>query len=178
MNKFVLSIGGIPTLAWLDGTSEGEKHIEELLRIAMFTGVEAVNIIPDRNYVPGEGKNNDKCRKMYEFIEICQNLDLPIIAGTEMNSPGQKFVDNFDSEELKPLVDVFYKGAMIVYGHTILQRQAGFGYKSKWAENNFKNRAAKNNFFEEIGREIEPAKESILHKLNSDLSPEDILKKV
>lgn len=178
MNKFVLSIGGIPTLAWLDGTSEGEKHIEELLRIAMFTGVEAVNIIPDRNYVPGEGKNNDKCRKMYEFVEICQNLDLPIIAGTEMNSPGQKFVDNFGSEELKPLVDVFYKGAMIVYGHTVLQRQAGLGYNSDWASRNFKSRADKNNFFETIGKKIEPAEESILHKLNSDLSPEGILKKV
>jgi hypothetical protein len=178
MNEFVLSIGGIPTLAWLDGTSEGEKHIEELLRIAMSTGVEVVNIIPDRNYVLGEGKNNDKCRKLYEFVEICQNLDLPIIAGTEMKRPGQKFVDNFDSEELKPLVDVFLKGALIVYGHTILQRQAGFGYKSEWAEKFFKSRADKNNFFEEIGRKTKPAKENILHKLNSDLSPEDILKKV
>jgi hypothetical protein len=178
MNKFVLSIGGIPTLAWLDGTSEGEKHIEELLRIAMSTGVEAVNIIPDRNYMPGEGKNNDKCKKLYEFVEICQNFDLPIIAGTEMNSPGQKFVDNFDSEELKPLVDVFLKGALIVYGHTVLQRQAGLGYKSDWASRNFKSRAAKNNFFETLGQKIVPAKENLLHKLNSELAPNDILRKV
>ncbi|MHB0945950.1 MAG: hypothetical protein ACYC3B_02145 [Sedimentisphaerales bacterium] len=178
MNKFVLSVGGIPTLTWLDGTSDGEKQIEELLRIAMLTGVEAVNIIPDRNYKPGEGKNNDKCKKLYEFVEICQNLDLPIIAGTEMNSPGQKFVDNFDSEELKPLVDVFLKGALIVYGHTVLQRQAGLGYKSDWASRNFKNRAAKNKFFETLGKKIVPAKENVLNNLKSDSSPSDILKRI
>ena len=30
MNRFVLESGAIPTLTWLDGTSEGEKAIEEL----------------------------------------------------------------------------------------------------------------------------------------------------
>ena len=33
MNRFVLQSGAIPTLAWLDGTSDGEKCIEELFEV-------------------------------------------------------------------------------------------------------------------------------------------------
>ena len=53
MNRFILASGAIPTHAWLDGTSEGEQSIEELLAVAMGTGAAALNIIPDRNYTPG-----------------------------------------------------------------------------------------------------------------------------
>ncbi|MCU0782862.1 MAG: hypothetical protein MUF81_02205 [Verrucomicrobia bacterium] len=54
MNRFVLECGAIPTLTWLDGTSDGEKAIEELFEIAKSTGAAALNIIPDRNYSPGQ----------------------------------------------------------------------------------------------------------------------------
>ena len=30
MNRFILEAGAIPILTWLDGTSDGEKSIEEL----------------------------------------------------------------------------------------------------------------------------------------------------
>jgi len=53
MNRFVLESGAIPTLAWLDGTSEGEKWIEEFFHVGMSVGAAALNIIPDRNYTPG-----------------------------------------------------------------------------------------------------------------------------
>ncbi|OHB49430.1 MAG: hypothetical protein A2Y10_14465 [Planctomycetes bacterium GWF2_41_51] len=118
VNKFIIDIGGIPTLTWLNGLSEGEQAIEELLDIAVADGVAAVNIIPDRNYTPGKGLEDEKCRKLYEFVEICIKRKLPIIAGTEMNSPGLKFVDDFNSKELAPLCEEFYKGAMFVYNHT------------------------------------------------------------
>jgi len=147
-NEFILSIGGIPTLTWLDGTNEGEKRIEELLNIAMSTGVEAVNIIPDRNYTPGLGQADVKKKNLYHIVELANSLNLPIIVGTEMNSPDQKFVDDFQSDELKPLVDTFFRGAMTVYGHTVLQRQCGMGYKSQWANSSFSRRADKNKFFE------------------------------
>ncbi|MBA7697655.1 hypothetical protein ES703_106322 [subsurface metagenome] len=42
-NRFALASGAIPTLTWLDGTSEGEKAIEELLEVGMSTGVAAIN---------------------------------------------------------------------------------------------------------------------------------------
>jgi hypothetical protein len=60
----------------------------------------------------------------------------------------------------------------------VLQRQAGLGYKSDWASRNFKSRAAKNIFFETIGKKTEPAKESILSGLKGNMSAEDILKRV
>lgn len=175
MNEFVIAAGGIPTFTWLDGTSEGEKKIKELLELAISIGVEAANIIPDRNYTPGMGDGDVKKKNLYEFVKLCNDLDLPIIAGTEMNSPGQKFVDNLDSEELKPLTDTFYKGAMVIYGHTIMQRQCGMGYKSEWAKNNFKTRADKNLFFAEVGQKIWPVNENILKEFNVRCSPEEII---
>lgn len=118
VNKFIVAIGGIPTLTWLNGLSAGEQAIEELLDIAIADGVAAVNIIPDRNYTPGKGLGDEKCRKLYEIVDICRKRNLPMIAGTEMNSPGLKFVDDFNSKELAPLCEDFYKGAMFVYNHT------------------------------------------------------------
>ena len=116
MNKFILEAGGIPTLTWLDGTSEGEKAIEELADIAMSTGVAALNIIPDRNYTPGV--KDEKLANLYAVVELAERRGLPIVVGTEMNSPGNKFVDSFDAAELKPLVPIFLKGANAVYAHS------------------------------------------------------------
>jgi len=116
-NRFILDAGGIPTLAWLDGTSDAEKNIEELLEVAMATGVKAINIIPDRNYTPNIKDN--KLANLYHVVEVAQKLHLPVVVGTEMNSPGQKFVDDFDSKELSPLVPIFLKGAEIVYAHEL-----------------------------------------------------------
>lgn len=175
MNKFTLAAGGIPTLAWLDGTSEGERETENLLEVAMSTGVEAVNIIPERNYTSGLGKDDDKCKKLYEFIETCEKSDLPIIAGTEMNSPGQRFVDDFEANELKPLVPIFLKGALIIYAHSVLQRRCGFGYTSDWAKENFSSRADKNVFFETLGRNLSPVKEDLLSEFSKKSSVDDIL---
>ena len=39
---FVIEAGGIPVLGWLDGLSEGELRYEELCRVAMAGGVEAI----------------------------------------------------------------------------------------------------------------------------------------
>ena len=116
-NRFILDAGGIPTLTWLDGTSDAEKNIEELLEVAMATGVKAINIIPDRNYTPNIKDN--KLANLYHVVELAEKLHLPVVVGTEMNSPGQKFVDDFDSKELSPLVPIFLKGAEIVYAHEL-----------------------------------------------------------
>src|ERR1035437_3547086 len=39
MNRFALESGAIPTLAWLDGTTEGEKRMEELFEVGRASGV-------------------------------------------------------------------------------------------------------------------------------------------
>ncbi len=80
-------------MTWLDGTSEGEKDIEELLDVAMSSGAAAINVIPDRNYTPGA--KSEKIENLYQVVELAQKLHLPVVEGTEMNSPGQKLVENF-----------------------------------------------------------------------------------
>ena len=178
MNSFILAAGGIPTLAWLDGTSEGEKEIEKLLGIAMASGVAAVNIVPDRNYTAGLGEKDQKCKNLYEFVKVAEKLDLPIIVGTEMNSPGQKFVDDFSSAELSPLKDTFLKGAYIVYAHLAMQRQCRKGYLSEWAKGNFETISAKNEFFSELGKKLGPDRQGLLADLNDSVLPQQILNKI
>jgi len=171
-NSFLLAAGAIPVHTWLDGTSEGEKAIEELLEVAMSTGVAAINVIPDRNYGPGTSEK--KLENLYQLVELAEKLHLPIVVGTEMNSPGQKFVDDFASEELSPLVPVFLKGAHIVYAHSVLQQKCSLGYTSRWARKNFKSMAEKNEFFQTLGSLLQPEDEDKLVGLSEDITAEEI----
>jgi hypothetical protein len=175
-NQFLLAAGAIPTMTWLDGTSEGEQAIEELLNVAMSTGAAALNIIPDRNYTPGSP--DVKLQNLYKVIELAENRHLPIVVGTEMNSPGQKFVDDFTNKELSALVPIFLKGAHIVYAHSVLQQKAGLGYTSEWAKRNFKGVAQKNEFFQALGSLLEPEEEDKLANLNENATPKEILELV
>ncbi len=175
-NQFLLAAGAIPTMTWLDGTSEGEQAIEELLNVAMSTGAAAINVIPDRNY--GPGTSEQKLKNLYHVIELVEKLYLPVVVGTEMNSPGQKFVDDFASEELSPLVPIFLKGAHIVYAHSVLQQKCGLGYTSEWAKRNFKGVAQKNEFFQALGSLLQPKEEDKLVSLNENTTPKEILELV
>ena len=175
-NSFILAAGGIPVHTWLDGTSDGEKAIEELLEVAMSTGAAAINVIPDRNYTPGA--SSVKLENLYHVVELAEKLNLPVVEGTEMNSPGQKFVDDFASKELEPLAPVFLKSAHIIYAHSVLQRKCGLGYTSKWANKNFENVAGKNMFFEELGSSLQPEHEDSLCGLSEDVTAREILDKV
>ena len=175
-NRFVLAAGGIPVATWLDGTSEGEKHIEELLEVAMSTGAAALNIVPDRNYTVGI--KNEKLENLYHVVKLAEKLHLPIVVGTEMNSPGQKFVDDFDSKELAPLVPVFLKGAHIIYAHSVLQQKCGLGYTSEWAKRNFKSVSEKNEFFQKLGSTLEPKYEDKLIGISEAATAQEILDKV
>ena len=174
MNKFILEAGGIPTFTWLDGTSEGEKDIEELVDVAASSGAAVVNIIPDRNYTPGV--KDVKLANLYAMVELAKRRDMPVIVGTEMNSPGNKFVDSFGTDELKPLVSVFLTGAHIVYAHSVLEQKAGIGYTSGWAKKNFATTAQKNAFFEELGKTLQPSKENRLNGIGKEVTPRDIIR--
>lgn len=165
MNRFVLEAGAIPTMTWLDGTSEGEKCIEELFEVAKSSGTVALNIIPDRNYTPGV--KDQKLQNLRDVIALAEKYHFPIVVGTEMNAPGNKFVDSFESVELKSFVPVFLKGAHIVYAHSMLQQHCGRGYLSAWAKQRFVSITEKNVFFEQLGRELSPnvTTEELLAKL-------------
>lgn len=173
-NRFILAAGGMPVHTWLDGTSDGEQAIEELLDVAMSTGAVAINVIPDRNYTAGA--QDQKVRNLHDVIEVAQRRHLVVVEGTEMNSPGQKFVDDFDSQELAPLLPVFLKGAHIVYAHSVLQRWCGLGYCSAWADERLGTTERKNAFFEEIGATLKPKDEDRLGEATEALSPNEIRK--
>ena len=175
-NRFVLEAGGIPTMTWLNGTSEGEQAIEELIEVCRAAGAAAINIIPDRNYTPGV--KDEKLRNLYRIVELAEEMDLPVVVGTEMNSPGQKFVDSFDSKELSPLVPIFLKGAHIVYAHSALQQKCKLGYTSDWARGNFATVAEKNEFFETLGSSLQPGHEDVLSDLNENVTTQEILDKL
>jgi hypothetical protein len=176
MNRFVQASGAIPTLTWLDGTSDGEKSLDELFATAMASGAAALNIIPDRNYTPGV--KDQKLKNLYDVVEMAERHHFPIVVGTEMNSPGNKFVDSFGTAELAPLVPVFLRGAQILYGHSVLQRESGLGYLSPWAQKTFAAVTAKNAFFERVGRELQPATEGRLRGLTAETTPDQVLAKI
>ena len=176
MNRFILECGAIPTFAWLDGTSEGEQCIEEYFEVGKSSGAAALNLIPDRNYTPGV--KNQKLQNLYAVVELAQKHHFPVIVGTEMNSPGNKFVDSFATAELSPLAPVFLRGAYIVYAHSVLQRQSGLGYLSDWAKKAFPSVADRNEFFEKLGRDLRPATEDRLHGLTANTTSVQILAKI
>lgn len=176
MNRFVMNGGAIPTLAWLDGTSEGEQDLERLLAVACTTGVAAINIIPDQNYTLTPGASNSKLQNLHRVIEMAVKGDLPVVVGTEMNTPGQRVVDDFSAPYMRALAPVFVRGAHIVYAHSVLQ-PCGFGYLSEWAAATFESAREKNVFFENAGRDIAPACEE-MRDLPPDASPEQILARV
>jgi len=100
---------------------------------------------------------------------LTKDLGLPLLGGTEMNSPGQKFVDDFASTELAPHQAVFLRGSWILHAHSTLQRYAGMGYLSEWANNQFQDVSAKNEFYASFGENFSPRGDE---KLNDALSSE------
>lgn len=173
-NRFILACGGMPVHTWLDGLSDGEQAMEELLDVAMSTGAVALNVIPDRNYTPGS--QDQKVKNLYQVVELAQRRHLVLVEGTEMNSPGQKFVDAFDTAELAPLLPAFLTGSYIVYAHSVLQRQCALGYTGAWANEHFETAERKNAFFEEVGATLKPQQEDGLGELGDTASPKDVLK--
>jgi hypothetical protein len=156
-HQLITACGALPCAAWLDGTSAGEQAIEELLALLIDQGVVALNIVPDRNWnIADPDAKRLKVQKLYEVVELAQKLDLPLNVGTEMNSYGQKLVDDFDAPELAPVRDAFIDGAFFIYGHTVAQRTLGFGYQSEWAQNHFPTRRERNAFYTQLGRQVEP----------------------
>ncbi|AQT69250.1 hypothetical protein STSP2_02439 [Anaerohalosphaera lusitana] len=173
-NRFILDAGGIPTMTWLNGLTDGEQLIEEMLDVYMAAGVAAINIIPDRNFTPGVV--DEKLEKLHEVIGLAKKKGLPVFVGTEMNSPGQKFCDDFESDELAPFEDTFMQGAYIGYAHSVLQRYLGVGYLSEWADENFDSVFDKNAFFAEVGRKLPVERQPRLTDLSgNDFEPGDIM---
>lgn len=152
MNKFVESSGALPTIAWLDGCSSGEQNIDRLLNVHINEGAVILNIIPDRNWNFADvAVREKKVNELNRIIAAALARDIPIIAGTEMNAPGQKLVDDFESGPLAPHLQTFIDGAAIVFSHTVLSRE-NKGYLSEWAKKSFNSKKERNQYYAEFGR--------------------------
>lgn len=173
-----LACGALPCATWLDGTSQGEQDEEELLDLLIKAGVVALNIIPDRNWniIDPEVKRI-KVKKLYEVVHLAEVLDLPLNIGTEMNSYGQKLIDDFYSPDLISIYKSFMDGAHFIYAHTLLQRILKLGFGSDWAKDNFPGRRERNNFYTRLGQRIPPGKKSIevLKQLVMPIKPQHLL---
>lgn len=181
VNALIVACGAIPCAAWLDGTSAGEMDIEKLLDLLIRKGVAALNIIPDRNWnIADPEKRKVKVQNLHHVARLAEKLNLPLNIGTEMNSHGQKWVDDLDVPELAPLKKQFLDGADFIYGHTVLQAACGLGYQSGWAKSHLPTRAERNTFFTQAGRVIPPGirGKQTLTGLDENNTPADILTKV
>ena len=161
VNQAILACGALPICGWLDGMSAAEQKMDELLALMVAHGVVGVNIIPDRNWnIADPAERTRKVAKLHEVIALAEQMDLPVIVGTEMNKAGQKLVDDFDAEALRPYREVFVRGADFIYGHTVLQRALGLGYQSAWAQGHLPTRRERNAFYSAVGAVAQPGVET------------------
>jgi len=161
-HELITACGALPCAAWLDGLSPGEQRMEELLALLIDQGVVVLNIIPDRNWnIPDPDLREKKIAKLYEVVDLARRLDLPVHVGTEMNSFGQKLVDDFDAPALAPLRETFMDGAYFIYGHVMLERALGLGYQSAWAQEHLPTRRERNDFYTRIGRLVPPGQSGL-----------------
>ncbi len=178
LHELTVACEALPCAAWLDGTSEGERAMEDLLELLIGKGVVALNIVPDRNWnIPDPDVRRLKVHNLYDVVNLAHDLALPLNIGTEMNSFGQKVIDTFDAPELAPVRKAFIDGAHFIYGHTVLQRSLGLGYQSEWAAAHLQSRPERNQFYTRVGYLVPPGKVGMaqLKTLDPTMSPADIL---
>ncbi len=176
-NRFIAAEGAIPTVAWLDGCSQGEADADTLLDLHAKYGALALNIIPDRNWnIADSVEKRTKLANLKAIVDAARRRSFPIVVGTEMNAPGQRDVDDFAAAELQPYLDTFLDGAKTVCAHSALQRHAGLGYVSPWAVRNFPEMRARCEFYRGIGTALfDGAGAECLRALPKDPSPKDIV---
>ena len=150
----ILEAGAIPMAAWLDGLSSGERDAAAQLECLRAKGAAALNIVPDRSWnIADPEKRKVKIEKMYDVVSVARRMQFPINVGTELNSFGQPFVDDFESEALRPLWPDFMRGANIMIGQARLARFAGVSYCDSAAQSAFgPDITARNDCFERIGQ--------------------------
>jgi len=177
-HRLIVACGAVPCATWLDGLSEGEQAINELLDLLIGKGAAALNIIPDRNWnIADPEMRHLKVQKLHAIVKTARTLDLPLNVGTEMNSPGNRLVDDFSAPAMAPLNGEFMAGAYFICGHTMLQSTRRWGYQSEWAQTHLPTRRVRNAFYETVGRRATPGEACVrgLYDLPSASSPEAVL---
>ncbi len=181
VQTLILDAGALPCYAFLDGTSAGEGALDELLDLLVAKGTVAVNIIPDRNWnIADPETKRVKLQNLYALVALAREMALPLNVGTEMNSPGNRLVDDFAAPELAPCREAFLDGAYFVYGHTMMGRAICLGYGSEWARSNLPDRRERNAFYTQVGKAVRRGRAGLtqLRAMQRDLPPSEILAKL
>ncbi len=178
--KAVAASGGIPCVFWRDGTTEGEADPGRFLDDALGWGACAAALTPDVLWnVRDVESRRERLGNLERFAVAARERGIPFVAGSFMERAGQKFVDSFDAPELEGYFRDFSDAAFWVYGHSVLQRAAGFGVLSAWARDVFgADRSAANVFFRDVGKAAMPGKASrrrIEAVAGPGVSPDEIL---
>ncbi|MBT3374805.1 MAG: hypothetical protein HN742_02080 [Lentisphaerae bacterium] len=150
--EMILDCEAIAMSTWLDGTSSGESAPTAQLECLIAKGITATNVIPDRNWDIKDA--DEKARKIAEldrYVAAATALDLPINIGTELNKPGQRFVDDFSAPPMQKHHAAFLKGAQVMVGQTRLVRYADFSYTGNAAAAELPGREERNAFFASVG---------------------------
>jgi hypothetical protein len=156
-HRAVTACHGLICAAWVDGLSAGEQAMDEQLDILVSQGAAALNIIPDRNWnISDVEMRKVKVDKLYQVVDLALRMDLPLNVGTEMNTYGQKLIDDFNAPELEPVRQYFLDGAYFIYGHTVMQTCLGLGYHSSWSQTFLPTRRERNSFYTQIGKKVAP----------------------
>lgn len=182
VTEMIRACGAIPCATWLDGTTPGESDAATWLDYFVDRGCLALNIIPDRNWNISDAETRElKVRKFKEIVEEARARNLIFSVGTEMNNYGLPFVDNFDADVMAPMLGSFRDGALILYGHTLLERAAGLGRMSDWATTHFgSDRKAANGFYLKVGVGGFPPRAALdaLKGVDENATPEDVLQRL
>jgi hypothetical protein len=150
-----------------------------MLALLIAKGVGAVNIIPDRNWNYADADVREaKVAALHAFVNLAQDMDLPVITGTEMNKAGQPIIDDLNVEALRPVKEHAIRGAEFIYGHTALARAMSMGYQSAWAQRHLPLRRERNAFYAEVGRLMAPGPQGLerLRTIGDDVSPGALLR--
>ncbi|MBN1865386.1 MAG: hypothetical protein JW808_10830, partial [Victivallales bacterium] len=80
VNNFILAAGAIPVITWLNGLSEGEQSMDELLDLHVSLGAAFLNIIPDRNWnIKDPSEKASKMKELQKMIAACEKRAMPVI---------------------------------------------------------------------------------------------------
>ncbi len=178
VHRLILACGALPCMAWLDGTSAGEAAPRTWIEYWLAAGAVALNIIPDRNWnIADPGTRRLKVARLHEIVKLAAEYDLPLNVGTEMNSYGNRLVDDFGAPEVAPLARAFLDGAHCIYGHTAMQRGRGQGYLSAWAVAHLPLRRDRNAFYTRLGYCLAPGAAGLrrLREVAPTAAPAEIL---
>jgi hypothetical protein len=156
--RMMCNLGALPVAGWLDGLSKGERDTDTLIGLMLDNGVSAISIIPDRNWnIADTDERKAKVNKLHEIITEAVKKKMIIVVGTDMSKAGQKFVDDFNADAVRPFVAEFIKGARILTGHSRVRKYMGIGLLSEETMERFKGDLEKRyTFFEKIGSSKPP----------------------